>query len=66
MLHDFRRCFPPLPLPDEMRQWDKQAVALGLPEELLMENAARAAFDVLRRYRPSLEGLKVWLLMPLM
>lgn len=63
MSHDFRRLFPPLPLPDEMRRWDKEAMALGLPEELLMENAARAAFDVLRRYRPRLEGLRVWLLM---
>lgn len=63
MSHDFRRLFPPLPLPDEMRNWDKEAMVLGLPEELLMENAARAAFDVLRCHRPRLEGLRVWLLM---
>ncbi|QCC85414.1 NAD(P)H-hydrate dehydratase [Desulfovibrio desulfuricans] len=59
----FYDLFPPLPLPDEMRQWDAQAMALGLPEELLMENAARAALDVLRVYRPHLAGLRVWLLM---
>ena len=46
----FYDLFPPLPLPEEMRQWDAGAMALGLPEELLMENAARAALDVLRVY----------------
>ena len=59
----FDDLFPPLPLPAEMRQWDAEAIALGLPEELLMENAARAAFDVLREYQPRLTGLRVWLLM---
>ncbi|MFT3957737.1 MAG: NAD(P)H-hydrate dehydratase [Desulfovibrio sp.] len=59
----FDGLFPPLPLPAEMRQWDAEAMALGLPEELLMENAARAAFDVLREYQPQLTGLRIWLLM---
>ena len=59
----FDDLFPPLPLPAEMRQWDAEALALGLPEELLMENAARAAFDVLREYQSQLTGLRVWLLM---
>ena len=59
----FYDLFPPLPLPEEMRQWDAGALALGLPEELLMENAARAALDVLRVYRPELAGLRTWLLM---
>ena len=59
----FYDLFPPLPLPEEMRQWDAGAMALGLPEELLMENAARAALDVLRVYRPELTGLRIWLLM---
>lgn len=59
----FDDLFPPLPLPAEMRQWDAEAIALGLPEELLMENAARTAFDVLREYQPRLTGLRVWLLM---
>ena len=35
----FYDLFPPLPLPDEIHQWDAEAMALGLPEELLMENA---------------------------
>lgn len=59
----FYDLFSPLPLPEEMRQWDAGALALGLPEELLMENAARAALDVLRVYRPELAGLRIWLLM---
>lgn len=59
----FSQIFPPLPLPEEMRQWDAEAIALGLPEELLMENAARAAFDVLRVYHPNLAGLRIWLIM---
>ena len=59
----FHDLFPPLPLPEEMRRWDAEAMALGLPEELLMENAARAALDVLRVYRPELAGLRIWLLM---
>ena len=59
----FYDLFPPLPLPEEMRQWDAGAMALGLPEELLMENAARAALDVLRVYWPKLAGVRIWLLM---
>ncbi|SDF66785.1 NAD(P)H-hydrate dehydratase [Desulfovibrio legallii] len=54
---------PPLPLPDEVRAWDQGATALGLSGEILMENAARAAFDVLRAAVPRLEGREVWLLM---
>ena len=37
---------PPLPLPHEMQQWDKQAVELGILPEILMENAAAAAFSI--------------------
>lgn len=55
--------FPPLPLPEEMRAWDQGAVDLGLPEMVLMENAARAALDVLRTCQPELAGKRVWLFM---
>ncbi|MEG6591424.1 NAD(P)H-hydrate epimerase, partial [Desulfovibrio sp. 1188_IL3213] len=55
--------FPPLPLPQELRAWDKDAAALGLPEILLMENAARAALHVLRRHCPDLTGKSIWLFM---
>lgn len=54
---------PPLPSPDEVRAWDRGAVDLGLAGDILMENAARAAFDVLRASAPRLAGIKVWLLM---
>ena len=45
-LADFVNFLPPLPLPAEMRAWDAAAVRLGLPEVLLMEKAALAAFSI--------------------
>ena len=54
---------PPLPLPHEMQQWDKQAVELGILPEILMENAAAAAFRQLSALCPRLAGKQVWLLM---
>ncbi len=62
-LAEFLKLLPPLPLPAEMRTWDAAAVKLGMPEVLLMENAARAAFDVLLAYRPHPAGQTVWLFM---
>ena len=41
--------FVPVPTPEEMARWDAGAIASGLAEETLMENAARAAMDALRR-----------------
>ncbi|MDO5484261.1 MAG: NAD(P)H-hydrate epimerase, partial [Desulfovibrionaceae bacterium] len=62
--HDtFYSLLPPLPLPQEMRQWDKAAIALGLPEMLLMENAARAALAVMQKYFAPLGGKRIWLFM---
>ena len=45
--------YTPLPTPEEMRRWDEAAHALfGIPPLLLMENAAQAAYAVLReKYR---------------
>ena len=63
MLDSFARCFPPLPLPREMHLWDAHAMSLGLPEEILMENAAHAALDVLKTYCPHLTGQNILLLM---
>ena len=54
---------PPLPLPEEMRQWDEASFALGLPEVMLMENASRAALQALELCRISLAGRRVWLFM---
>jgi len=33
-----------------MSRWDAEAIRLGMPEEVLMENAARCAMDCLRRH----------------
>lgn len=54
---------PPLPLPEEMRQWDEASFALGLPEVMLMENASRAALRALELCRVPLAGRRVWLFM---
>lgn len=40
--------YPSLPSPREMAAWDRAAAELGLPETLLMENAAREALHALR------------------
>ena len=53
----------PLPLPEEMRQWDADAAALGLSPAMLMENAGHVALDVLLRYVPEVAGKAVWLIM---
>ena len=55
--------FAPVPTPAEMADWDRAAAALGLPEEVLMENAARAAFAALRRHYGPLRGARVLLVM---
>lgn len=52
----------PLPMPDEMNGWDREAAALGLRTELLMENASREALAVLREVFDELAGLRVLLL----
>ena len=35
--------FVPVPTAEEMAHWDAKAIALGMPEEVLMESAARCA-----------------------
>ena len=50
---------PPLPLPHEMQQWDRQAVELGILPEILMENAAAAAFRQLNALCPRLAEKQV-------
>ena len=41
--------FVPVPTAEEMARWDAGAIALGMPEEVLMESAARCAMDSLRQ-----------------
>ncbi len=54
--------FVPAPTPEEMSAWDALSVTRGIPEEVLMENAARAAMNILYRYAGSVRGLSVLLL----
>ena len=58
-IHEIR----PLPDAGEMRGWDQAAAAFGLPEFLLMENAARAALRALLDATGPAAGKTVWLLM---
>lgn len=61
--------FVPVPSPKEMAVWDAETIKLGIPEEVLMENAARAALDVLLGMMPEeyalggLRGAKILLVM---
>ncbi|MBU1612570.1 MAG: NAD(P)H-hydrate dehydratase [Proteobacteria bacterium] len=55
--------FHPLPTPEEMAAWDRQAIKdFGIRGEILMENAARAAVDALGRRFGSLAGASVLVL----
>lgn len=63
MNREWWSALPPLPLPHEMQQWDRQAVELGILPEILMENAAAAAFRQLGTLCPRLAGKQIWLLM---
>lgn len=53
----------PLPSPEEMRQWDMEALRLGLPVFTLMENASRSALQVLRKVYGPLHNTRVVLFM---
>ncbi len=54
---------PPLPTPEEMQQWDNAAIAHGIAEFTLMENAARAALSVLVKSFGPLESMPILLFM---
>ncbi len=50
----------PLPTPREMGLWDRLSIeTYGIPGEMLMENASREAFHVLKERIETLEGLQV-------
>lgn len=55
--------FPALPSPQEMALWDKAAMAAGLPEFSLMENAAREALHALQSETGPARGKTVLLFM---
>lgn len=49
----------PLPTPEEMAEWDRNAIErTGIKEELLMENASREALAVLEACQGPLQGKK--------
>lgn len=53
-----------LPTPEEIRRWDEAAEsAFGIPPLLLMENAARAAAEVLKKYVALMPDSKVLVFM---
>ncbi len=54
---------PPLPTPEEMNQWDYATIKLGIPEFTLMENAARAALQVLQKLKGPLKNTPILLFM---
>ncbi len=60
---DFLAALAPVTTAEEMRQWDADAMALGIPGHVLMENAAQAARSVLCAAVPDLAGKRVALLM---
>ncbi|MCR5257210.1 MAG: NAD(P)H-hydrate dehydratase [Desulfovibrio sp.] len=60
---DFLDTLPSLPSPAEMKAWDQESVRLGVPEAVLMENAARAALAVLKTGIPNLAGKHIALFM---
>ncbi len=59
----FEACLAPLTTPEEMRQWDADSVRMGVPGEMLMENAAQSALRVLLEHVPDVRGLECALLM---
>ena len=59
----FLAALAPVTTAEEMRQWDADAMALGIPGHVLMENAAQAARSVLCAAVPDLAGKRVALLM---
>lgn len=57
------KIWPKLPSISQMRAWDAQAVNFGIPDSLLMENAARSAIQVLSSSYGSFAGKNILLFM---
>lgn len=49
-MDQFLSALPKLPLPSEMNLWDKKAIAFGIPETMLMENAGRELYNASRDF----------------
>lgn len=54
---------PPLPTPEQMSQWDRLAMDFGIPEIMLMENAAAAVTSALKELDLLHKDRPVWLFM---
>lgn len=53
----------PLPTPEQMRSWDALAISFGIPETMLMENAAQAIRVLIGELGLAKAGEAVWLFM---
>lgn len=60
---DFNLDLPSLPLAEEMRKWDAAAMSFGIPENMLMENAARSCLSLLQTINGPVRDKKVLVLM---
>lgn len=52
----------PLPTPEEMSSWDREAINFGIPENMLMENSARAILKFLEQ-KNLLNHKPIWIFM---
>lgn len=55
--------FLPLPTPNEMSLWDRDAIHIGVPETVLMENASREALFILKKTFDSIENKHILVIM---
>lgn len=55
--------FTAIPSPQEIAQWDNEAIQLGISSAMLMENASREAFHVMQEYYGNLANVRVLLFM---
>lgn len=62
-MDNFLESLPKMPEVAEMRLWDKKAVDFGIPETILMENAARGLLETACALWGQLAGKEVWLFM---
>ena len=60
-MNNFISLLESLPTPEEMRQWDINAINFGIPENMLMENASRACLSLINDLSLLNKGDIVWL-----